>query len=343
MTSTQIETTQKPPTIQQFVSSDKIIASAEKTLGSRGQQFLTSILTMANSTPAIASCEPRSLYNACLTAATLDLPINQNLGFAYIVPYKNNKTRTTEAQFQMGWKGFVQLAIRSGKFSRIGVNPVHDGQLISYDDFSGEPVFDFNAEHTDKIIGYMAYFELTNGFRKIDYMNMEQIEAHAKKYSQSYKDGFGVWKDNFDAMAKKTVIKLLLQRWAPLSTEMAQAIEDDQKVTDEYSDNKISFDVDNMTIDGEFVEQDYLDEPVDETEQAFDVALAKDEPFVGRLTGAQLKKLMVETGKLSDELKETEKEARQLLYRGRSRSTFTKDEASKHIEYVISLQNGETK
>lgn len=236
MAETAIQKTNAPLTLQQLVKSDAIIKSAERTLGSKGQQFLTSVLALANSSPAIAECNPMTTYNACLTAATLDLPINQNLGFAYIVPYRNKGNM--EAQFQMGWRGFVQLAMKSQQFQNLGSRPVYESELVGVDDFTGEPKFDFKLEKDGKVIGYMAYFVLLNGFRKSEYMSIEEIEKHAKRYSQSYKNGFGVWKDNFDAMAKKTVLKLLLSRYAPLSTEMQTAIEQDQKVGDDYADNK---------------------------------------------------------------------------------------------------------
>lgn len=364
---TQIEPT-KPPTIQQFVSSEKIIASAEKMLGSRGQQFLTTILTMANSTPTIAACEPRSLYNACLTAAVLNLPINQNLGFAYIIPYKNNKTGMTEAQFQMGYKGFIQLAINSGQFSRIGVKEVKEGQLDCYDEF-GEPVFNFNIENDKKTIGYMAYFKLTNGFVKMAYMSNEQIEKHAKKYSQTYKGGFGVWKTNFDAMAKKTVIKLLLSKFAPLSTEMQDAIIKDQQVADEYLDNKITFEVEHAAIEGEPIDvepQDDEDDPgaivdretwersfpenriepneghievgLDEQGKLKEVSIVSNEPKEKPITAAQVKMLVTITGQLPKELQAIEEKARELKYNGRSRKTFTKKELDEHLSYIEHLK-----
>lgn len=287
---TQVETTnQKPQTIQQLLKTDMIAKSAERTLGNRGQQFLTSVLTLANSSEAIGKCEPYTLYNACLTAATLDLPINQNLGFAYIVPYYNNKTKTTEAQFQMGYKGFIQLAIRSGKFVRIGVNPVHDGQLAGFEDFSGEPQFDFNAEHSETVVGYMAYFELTNGFRKVDFMSVAELEAHGKKYSQTYKKGFGVWKDNFDAMAKKTVIKLLLSKFAPLSTQMEQAIVNDQKAGEEYIDNKITFEVEDAHVNDEPVSLgEIFEEPIQQLDDLIERTFNPDD----LITEKQLKKIM---------------------------------------------------
>lgn len=237
-------------TIQNLVKSDVIIKSAERTLGKRGQQFLTSVLALANSDENIAKCEPYSTYNACLTAATLNLPVNKNLGFAHIVPYKNNKKGLMEAQFQMGWKGFVQLAMRSGEFKTIGVREVKENELSGLDEFTGEPIFKFQLGSQAKVIGYMAYFRLNNGFEKAFYMTTDELKAHAKRYSQSYKKGYGVWVDNFEAMSQKTVLKLLLSKFAPLSTDMITAIEEDQKVDGEYSDNSIknAFEVEDAEV-----------------------------------------------------------------------------------------------
>ena len=237
MTETAIQKTSSTTlTLQQLVKSDAIIKSAERTLGNKGRQFLTSVLALANSSPTIAECDPMTTYNACLTAATLDLPVNQNLGFAYIVPYRNKGKM--EAQFQMGWRGFVQLAMKTGQFQSLGTRAVYENALADVDSFTGEPKFNFQVEKEGKVIGYMAYFILLNGFRKAEFMTNEELEQHAQKYSQTFKRGFGVWKDNFDAMAKKTVLKLLLSRYAPLSVEMQTAIVEDQKVNDEYADNK---------------------------------------------------------------------------------------------------------
>lgn len=237
MTETAIQKTSNTTlTLQQLVKSDAIIKSAERTLGDKGRQFLTSVLALANSSPKIAECDPMTTYNSCLTAATLDLPVNQNLGFAYIVPYKNKGKM--EAQFQMGWRGFVQLAMKTGQFQSLGTRAVYENELAGVDSFTGEPKFNFQVEKEGKVIGYMAYFILLNGFRKAEFMTKEELEQHAKRYSQTFKRGFGVWVDNFEAMAKKTVLKLLLSRYAPLSIEMQTAITEDQKAGGEYVDNK---------------------------------------------------------------------------------------------------------
>lgn len=231
--------------IQALVKTDYMIKQAEKALGAKAPQFLTSVLALANSSPEIAKCEPYSTYNACLTAATLDLAVNQNLGYAYIVPYAG------KAQFQMGWRGFVQLAMRYGQYESLGAREVYEDELVGVDEFTGEPKFKFSLDKTGKIVGYMAYFVLLNGFKKAEYMSIEEIEKHAKKYSQTYKKyGSGQWKDNFDRMAKKTVLKLLLNRYAPLSIEMQTAIAEDQKVNDEYADNSIknAFEVEDAKV-----------------------------------------------------------------------------------------------
>ena len=347
---TQLEPVEKKEikTIVDYIKLDSIVESVEKNLGSRGPQILTSILSFANSNPAIMECEPRSVYTACLTAATLDLPINQNLGFAYIVPYYNNKTKRKEAQFQMGYKGFVQLAIRTGKYLRLGANKVYEGQLAGLDDFTGEPTFNFNNKTSDKIVGYMAYFELLNGFRKASYMTLDEVETHAKKYSQSYKKDFGVWVDDFDGMAKKTVLKLLLSKFAPLSTQMEEALINDQKAAEEYIDNKVSFEVENAAIEGEPIDvepeiEEYIidEQPIDELIQENPIKKIKSElnknADVQPATEKQIKMLLAITSKLPDDLKQVEAEARELKYPGRSRKTFTKKEASEHIDYIQRL------
>lgn len=234
----QVATTEKAAlTIQSLVKAPNFQKEAEKVLGAGAPQFLSSVLTLANSDPKISSLDPVKLYNTCLMAAALKLPFNSNLGHAYIIPYKG------EPQLQIGWKGFVQLAQRSGQFKTIGVNAVHENEIAGVDGMTGEIQFDFKlpSEKSGKIVGYMAYFRLLNGFEKSLYMTMAELNQHGKNYSQTFKKGYGVWKDNFDAMAQKTVIKLLLNKFAPLSinSDLARAIEVDQQNADgDYADNK---------------------------------------------------------------------------------------------------------
>lgn len=228
-----INTSNKPLTISRLINDDGFRKQAEKTLGEGTPQFMSSVLTLVNADPELKKIDPIKLYNTCLMAAALKLPFNNNLGHAYIIAYKG------VPQLQIGWKGFVQLAQRSGQFKTIGVNPVYEDEISGIDPMTGEITFDFKLEKTGKIVGYMAYFELLNGFKKSLYMNNKQLTNHATKYSQTFKRNSGVWVDNFDAMAQKTVIKLLLNKFAPLSIDLAKAIELDQQDSDgHYSDNK---------------------------------------------------------------------------------------------------------
>lgn len=222
-------------TIAKMVHDKGFIEKAEETLGNGAQQFLSSVLTLTNSDKKLQELDPIKLYNTCLMAAALKLPFNHNLGQAYIIAYKG------EPQLQIGWKGFVQLAQRSGQFKTIGVTAVYENEIKGIDPLTGEIQFDFQMEKTGKVVGYMAYFRLLNGFEKNLYMTIKELEKHAGRYSQTFKAGKGVWVDNFEAMASKTVIKLLLNKFAPLSinSDLARAIEIDQADADgDYADNK---------------------------------------------------------------------------------------------------------
>ena len=226
---------QQKVTIQSLVHNEEFVSKAQDILQDGTPQFMASVLTLANSNKLLGECDPIKLYNCCLMAAALKLPFNQNLGQAYIVPFKG------EPQLQIGWKGFIQLAQRSGQFKRINCSDVREGEIAKRDRLTGEIEFDWldDAEREKKpVIGYVAYFELLNGYQQTLYMSKDEVEAHAKKYSQTYKQGFGVWKDNFDAMARKTLIKRILNQFAPLSVDMAKAMEYDQAdANGRYPDN----------------------------------------------------------------------------------------------------------
>jgi recombination protein RecT len=205
------------------------------TLGDKevARRFVAEISTVVSQNAQLQKCEAASILSAGLTAQTLNLPLAPTLGFSYVVPYGD------KAQFQIGWKGLVQLAQRSGQFERLGVRPVHEGEYLGQDEF-GDDLFKFSHEFdNNKIVGYYAYFKLLNGFKKTLYWTVEQCERHGKKYSKSFNN---LWKSSFDAMAEKTVLKLLLNRYAPLSIEMQKAIQADQAVINEdgsysYVDN----------------------------------------------------------------------------------------------------------
>jgi recombination protein RecT len=191
-------------------------------------------------TQLLAHADPVSIYQAAAVAATLDLPLNQNLGFAYIVPYRD-KDRGQVAQFQLGYKGFIQLAQRSGQFKSIYAAPIFKGQITSENPLDGYE-FDF-TQKSDILVGYAAKFKLINGYEATLYMTVEQL----KKHGTQYKKGFGLWKDNFDAMASKTVIKLLLSKFAPLSVDMQKAIVSDQAVIHNAETEDVTY-IDNEPV-----------------------------------------------------------------------------------------------
>ncbi len=209
----------------------------ERALMSKKNSFVNNISSLVANNTALQACDPRSIIYAGIKATVLDLPLDPNLGFAYVIPYANRKAGITEAQFQIGYKGFIQLAIRSGQFRTINVTDVKDGEVKHFDLLTGETRFEaLPAREKLPTVGYAAFIRLTNGFEKTLYMTKEEVEAHAYEYSQTYKAdkdkgwASSQWSKNFDAMARKTVLKLLLSRFAPLSVEMQQAISSDQAV-----------------------------------------------------------------------------------------------------------------
>ena len=213
-------------TVAQYLNGDSIKRYVESLLKDRTGQFITSLVSMANLTPGLAKCDPKSLLNCGLKAASLNLPLDNNLGFAYAIPYGR------EAQFQAGYRAFVQLAQRTGQYKRINVIEVHAGELVKWDSFTEELelclIEDVETREKQPVIGYAGMFELLNGYRKVSYWSKEKVTKHAKRFSKTFTRG--PWQTDFDAMAKKTVIKELLSKWGPLSTEMQEAVRFDQSV-----------------------------------------------------------------------------------------------------------------
>lgn len=236
-----------PLSIPALVHSPKFLKHTQDTLGEGAQQFLSSVLSLYNADKELQKCRAEELYNCCLMAAALKLPFNKDLGQAWIIAYAG------KPQLQIGWKGFVQLAQRSGQFKTINCSDVKEGEIVKNDRLTGKIDFEWIEDTAERIkketIGYVAYFELLNGFTKTLYMTNAELEAHAKKYSQTYKRGRGVWVDNFEAMAQKTVIKLILSKYAPLSVDIQKALELDQATSEgEYVDNKPGFEIEEAEL-----------------------------------------------------------------------------------------------
>lgn len=178
----------------------------------------------------LQKCDSQAIINECLKAAQLNLPIIKSLGYAYIVPYKNTPTLT------IGWRGLVQLAQNTGKYKYINADAVYEGESVTFDRLSGS--IQITGDPTsDKAIGYFAYIKLLNGFEKTIYMTREQVEAYGKKYSPSYNKG--PWQTDFDAMAKKTVLKKVL-KYGPSSTQMMQVESDEIHTAQAVAENEVS-------------------------------------------------------------------------------------------------------
>lgn len=251
--------------VKGILSQDNVKKKFGEVLGQKAPQFIASITNVVAGSAQLKKCDANSIIGAAFVAATYDLPIDSNLGFAAIVPYNNSKynpqtrqwEKHMEAQFQIMYKGFIQLAIRSGYYEKMNYAVVYEDELVSYNPITGEIEFvkDFSectqrdAGEEEKVVGYYARFKLRTGYSQELFMSRKAVENHAKKYSQSYRTDLkenkqkSKWTTDFEAMALKTVIKLLLSKWGILSVDMQRAIQDDQKTFDgegngSYGDNK---------------------------------------------------------------------------------------------------------
>lgn len=228
-----METTIAKKTINTILAREDVKGRFTQILGKNATAFMSSIISATKSNPMLSECEPESVISSAVISATLNLPIQSNLGFAHIVPYNTKDSagnQTKQAQFQMGYKGFIQLALRTGQYKNINASEIYDGELIKHDRITGDVEVDTTKKKSSKVIGYVAYFKLMNGFEKMLYMSKEQIENHGNKYSKSYTNKYGRWQQDFDSMALKTVIKLLLSKYGILSVEMQTAITVDQSI-----------------------------------------------------------------------------------------------------------------
>lgn len=262
-------------TLKSMINDERTKNKFKEMLGNKAAGFLTSLMNTTNGNVQLQQADPNSILKAGAIAATLDLPIDPNLGFAYIVPY-NNKGKN-EAQFQMGYKGFVQLAIRTGQYKRINVTELYEGQFESYDPITDELKYNLDNRLSDEITHYVAYFQTINGFEKYNVMSKEEIETHAKKFSKTYSYKGSSWQTNFNTMAKKTVLKLLLSKFGILSIEIQTAQKADQAVIREFDKNNIEVEY----VDNENNVNDTVDEIVINESDATNENNSEDEDLKG--------------------------------------------------------------
>jgi len=238
---TQVTTTQNTSmSLGELMHSPAVVGKLNEVWNSpqMANSFMSSVISVANGNPQLRRAEPMSIIGAAMVAATMQLQVIPTLGQCYIIPYGS------KAQFQIGYLGLLQLCQRSGQFKKILAAPVHEGEYVSGDEFDEDYVFDKKQKKSDKVIGYMAKFELLNGFTKVAYWDIDKVKAHAQKFSQAYRNGYNSpWKSDFDAMAQKTVLKSIL-KYAPKSIEMQNAVTFDQAVV-----NTNVSDVQDLDID----------------------------------------------------------------------------------------------
>lgn len=238
-------------------------------LGQRSPQFISSVVSLVNADANMQKAfyeAPMTVIQSALKAASFDLPVDQNLGYAYIVPFNNYKdgVKKMEASFVLGWKGMHQLAIRTGAYKTINVVDIREGELKSYNRLTEEIKIEFIEDEDEResrnIIGYVGYYKLVNGAEKTIYMTVKQIENHEKKFRKGQYQSKG-WRENFDAMARKTVYRRLIGKWGVMSIEY-QNSKDGQNLADqmrdEFIDNEstaepIVVDVDSET--GEVIDE----------------------------------------------------------------------------------------
>ena len=277
------------PALKAALKAPSVTAKFQEMLGKRAPQFMTSITSVVQNNALLQKADVNSIIMGAAVAASMDLPLNPNLGYAALVPF--NSKDGCFAQVQIMIKGWTELFLRSGQCQAIVCETVYEGQLVKKNKFTGDYIFDEDAKKSDKIIGFMAYFKLTNGFEKYDYMTVEEVKAHAQKFSQTYRKGGGIWREHFEAMGQKTVLKRLLTKYAPKSLEMQQMAIFDQSVVKgnienlndavaEYADNPKATNAEAPTdyqeVDEQEAEEAKVVEPVKVEEVAEEpIALAK--------------------------------------------------------------------
>lgn len=254
-----------------FINQGAIQNRIAKTIGSdRGQRFITAIVSAVNNNSSLSECTNDSIYSGALLGESLNLSPSPQLGHYYLVPF-NDKEKGKVAQFQLGYKGYLQLAIRSGYYKKINVLDIKDGELIKYNPLDEEIEVNLieNEEEREKAktIGYYAMFEYTNGFKKTLYWSKSKMQEHAKKYSQGYRadlkkgTSYTFWSKDFDGMAFKTMLRQLISKWGIMSIEMQNAIEKDMGVINE--NGTVDY-VDNKPVEESIIEQQ--DDSIEEAE-----------------------------------------------------------------------------
>lgn len=272
-------------TFSAFLATDAMKKKINEMVGGKdGQQFVTAIISAVSTNPQLAECENSSIVSAALLGQALKLSPSPQLGQYYIVPFNNSDKGCKVAQFQLGYKGYIQLAIRSGQYKKINVLAIKEGELIEYDPLNEEIkvnlIEDEELREQAETIGYYAMFEYMNGFRKTIYWTKQKMEAHALKYSKGYKakKGYTFWEKDFDGMAYKTMLRQLISKWGIMSVDMQTAMEKDMAVIKENGDYEY---IDNNSNEIEVASSNNLsEEKIEIQENVNDKKEEFEDPFL---------------------------------------------------------------
>lgn len=233
--------------IAAFLTRDVVQTQINNVVGGKnGQRFISAVVSAVNNNPALQECTNQSIFSAALLGEALNLSPSPQLGHYYMVPFNSSTGKV--AQFQLGYKGYIQLALRSGQYRKLNVLAIKEGELVRFDPLNEEIevnlIEDEDERENAPTAGYYAMFEYTNGFRKAMYWSRAKMERHAMKYSKGYqaKKGYTFWEKDFDGMAYKTMLRQLISKWGIMSIEMVTAMDSDMAVLNEdgtktYVDN----------------------------------------------------------------------------------------------------------
>lgn len=253
--------TKQKATFSSFMTSPAVVQKVNNMVGGKdGQRFITAVISAVSNNPALQECDGNSILSAALLGEGLKLSPSPQLGQYYMVPFNSKNGKV--AQFQLGYKGYIQLAIRSGQYKKLNVLSIKEGELIKYDPLNEEIevklIDDELLREQATTIGYYAMFEYMNGFRKTMYWSKEKMEAHARTYSKAYNSSNSFWKKDFDVMAYKTMLRQLISKWGIMSIDMQTAYEKDMAAIKEDGSVEYVDNVNNGAI---------IDVPVNETFQ----------------------------------------------------------------------------
>lgn len=224
--------------LKHILAAESVQEQFKSVLRENSGAFVASIIDLYNTDKTLQMCDPKNVVMEALKAASLKLPINKQLGFSWIVPYKNKQGQYIPT-FQLGYKGYIQLCMRTGAYRYINADVVYEGELVKHDKLTGEIEIDSEQRKSDKKVGYFAFIETINGFRKTLYMSVEEVTKHAQQYSKSFGHASSVWATDFDAMALKTCLRLLLSKYGVMSVEMQRAYIEDSADTVSFADEAI--------------------------------------------------------------------------------------------------------